>query len=139
MTIYVNKFKVWFDRGRTFNPRHFFCLKTTPIGPGRSYLQFSAGAANAQRNVLPYRSSSANFKLVSPTDNYLNGVCHCVLTNSDVQDDKLNIAVCFWYLIKSDLSSIRLCARVHWTCHIFGTRKARPCLPGHPLVLREHD
>ena len=32
-----------------------------------------------------------------------------------VQGDQLNIAVFFWYLVKSDLSSIRYCTRVHWT------------------------
>ena len=39
--------------------------------------------------------------------------------------------VCFWYLIKRDLSSVRVCYSVHWTSHILqGTRNTRPCLSG---------
>ena len=32
-----------------------------------------------------------------------------------VQGDQLNIAVFFWYLVKSDLSNVRYCACVHLT------------------------
>ena len=41
-----------------------------------------------------------------------------------VQGDSLNMAILFWYLVKSDLSSVRYFTRVHWTSHFFqGTRK----------------
>ena len=44
-----------------------------------------------------------------------------------------NMAVFFWYFIKSDLSSVRYCTRLHWTSNFFqGTRKTRPCLTGYP-------
>ena len=29
-----------------------------------------------------------------------------------IQGDQLNMAVCFWYLVKSDLSSVGLCTPV---------------------------
>ena len=32
-----------------------------------------------------------------------------------LQCDQLNMAVCFWYLVKSDLASVRYCTPVHWT------------------------
>ena len=40
----------------------------------------------------------------------------------------------FWYLVKSDLSSVRYCTRVHWTSHVLqDPRNTRPCLAGHPV------
>ena len=35
----------------------------------------------------------------------------------NLQGDQLNMAVCFWYLVNSDLSSVRFCTRVHWTSY----------------------
>ena len=32
---------------------------------------------------------------------------------------QLYMAVCFWYLVKSYLSSVRVYSRVHWTNHFF--------------------
>ena len=34
-----------------------------------------------------------------------------------VQGDQLYLAVCFWYLVKSDLSGLHAYSSVHWTCH----------------------
>ena len=44
--------------------------------------------------------------------------------------DQLNMAVCFWDLVISDLFSLRYCPR-HF---IQGTRKTQPYLTGHPVV-----
>ena len=47
---------------------------------------------------------------------------------------KINKAVFFWYLLKSDLSSAGFSTRVHWTSQFLqGTRNTQPCLTGHPL------
>ena len=32
-----------------------------------------------------------------------------------VQRDQINMAVFFWYLVKSDLPTVRQCTYVHWT------------------------
>ena len=41
-----------------------------------------------------------------------------------VQGDRLNIVVCCWYLVKSDLSCVHVCRSVHWTSRFLqGTRK----------------
>ena len=41
-----------------------------------------------------------------------------------IQGDQLNMAEFCWCLVKSDLSSVRYCTRVHWTSHIYqGTKK----------------
>ena len=54
-----------------------------------------------------------------------------------VQGDQLNIAVSFWYLVKSDLSSERYCTRVHWTSHFFqGTRKNTAVFNWSPCILQ---
>ena len=36
-----------------------------------------------------------------------------------LQPDQINMtdAVCFWYLVRSDLSSVRYSSRIHWTSH----------------------
>ena len=50
-----------------------------------------------------------------------------------VQAHQINMAVFFWYLVKSDLSSVRY--TVHWTASFFqGTRNTRPYITGHPVV-----
>ena len=37
-----------------------------------------------------------------------------------------------WYLVKSDLSSVRHCSFVHWTSNFLqGTRTTRPCITDH--------
>ena len=33
-----------------------------------------------------------------------------------VQPDQINMAMFFWYLVKRDLSSVRSCTLVDWTC-----------------------
>ena len=39
--------------------------------------------------------------------------------------------VFFWYLVKSDMSSVRVYCSIHWTSHFLqGTRKTLPCLSG---------
>ena len=67
-----------------------------------------------------------------PRDNiYKMGEPHL---KSDVQGYQLNMAVYFWYLVKSDLSSVYVYSSVHWASHLLqGTRKIRPCLNGHPV------
>ena len=46
-----------------------------------------------------------------------------------IQGDQLNMAACFWYLVKSDFSSVHMYNSVHWTSHFLkGTRKTQPCL-----------
>ena len=51
-----------------------------------------------------------------------------------VQPDQINMAVVFWYLVKSDLSSVRYSTRIHWTSHVLQrTRNTRPCITGHPV------
>ena len=37
----------------------------------------------------------------------------------------------FWFIVKSDLSSVRYCT-LHWTNNVLqGTKTSRPCLFGH--------
>ena len=44
------------------------------------------------------------------------------------------MAMFFWFLVKSDMSNVRYCTRVHWPSHFFqGTRKTRPCLTCQPV------
>ena len=48
-----------------------------------------------------------------------------------IQGDQLYMAVFFWYLVKSDLFSVRVYSSLRWTSHFLqGTRKTRPCLSG---------
>ena len=48
-----------------------------------------------------------------------------------IQGDQLNMAVCFLYLFKGDLSSVHIHSSVHWSGHfLYGTRTTRPCLSG---------
>ena len=50
----------------------------------------------------------------------------------NLQPDQINMTVFFWYLVKSDLSSIRYCTL---TSHFLqGKRKTRSCLNGHPVL-----
>jgi hypothetical protein len=44
------------------------------------------------------------------------------------------MAVCFWYFVKSDLSSVQLYSNVYWTSHILQCpRNTWPCFFGHPV------
>ena len=44
------------------------------------------------------------------------------------------MAVCFWYLVKSVLSSVHRYRSLYWISNFLqGTRKTRPCLIGHPV------
>ena len=55
-------------------------------------------------------------------------------TAAVLQGDQLTMAVFYWYLVKSDLSSLLIYSSVYWTSHfLLGTRKAQPCLTGHPV------
>ena len=55
-------------------------------------------------------------------------------THTKVQGDQLYMAVFFWYLVKSDLSSVRVYISLHWKSHFLQvTRKKRPCLTGNPV------
>ena len=46
----------------------------------------------------------------------------------------------FWYLVKSDFSSVHVFRSVHWTSHFLkGTRKTLPCFTGHPVELRNFE
>ena len=54
-----------------------------------------------------------------------------------LQCDKLYMAVCFWFLVKSDQSSVCVYCSVHWTIHfLHGNRKTQLCLAGRVVV---HD
>ena len=44
-----------------------------------------------------------------------------------IQCDQLHMYVCFWYLVKSDLTSLRVYNSLHWT-------KTRPCLSGQGVL-----
>ena len=53
------------------------------------------------------------------------------LLTLQVQVDQLNVTVCFWYLVKSVLSSVRVYSALNWTGHFFQvTRKLWLCLSG---------
>ena len=59
-----------------------------------------------------------------------------------LQGDHLNMAVFFWYLIKSDFCAVYALLHVYTgqVSHFLkGTRKTRPCLTGHPLGNRQDD
>ena len=48
--------------------------------------------------------------------------------------DQLNMGVFFWYLGKSNLSSVHVNSSVNWNRHfIKGTRKNTAMLTGHPV------
>ena len=52
-----------------------------------------------------------------------------------MQPDQVNMAMLFWYLVKSDLSSVGYYTRVHWTSHLIqGTRNTRLCITGHSVA-----
>ena len=56
-----------------------------------------------------------------------------------VQPDQINMAVFFWQLVKSDLSSLYVYSSVHWTIHFLqGSRNTRPCITGHPVFRLDH-
>ena len=63
----------------------------------------------------------------------------CKLTNSrpnwvNLLPDQINMAMFFWYPVKSDLFTVRCSTRVHRTSHFLqGTRPTRPCLSGDPV------
>ena len=60
---------------------------------------------------------------------------HTIENALSIQGDQLHVAVRFWYLVNSDLTSVRYYVRVKWTSLFFqSTRTTRPCLTGHPLV-----
>ena len=49
-----------------------------------------------------------------------------------VQPDQINMAVLFWYHVKTDLASVF--TPVHWTSRFLqDARKTRGCLTGHPV------
>ena len=49
--------------------------------------------------------------------------------NNPVQPHHINMAMLFWYLAKSDLSSVPYCTSVHWISHfLLGTRNSRQCI-----------
>ena len=54
-----------------------------------------------------------------------------------VQVEQLHITVCFWYLLKSDLSSAHNDSNEHWASHFLqGTRKIRPCSSGWVICIK---
>ena len=55
----------------------------------------------------------------------------------NVQGDQLNMTVFFfWYLGNSDLPRVIVYSSVHWASQfLLGTRKTRPCLTGHPVLV----
>ena len=56
---------------------------------------------------------------------------------TEIQGDQLNMAVCFWYLVKIVFSSVHVNISVHWTSHFLkGTRKTLPCLSGQVVPCR---
>ena len=59
---------------------------------------------------------------------------------------QIKMAVFIWYRVKSNLSTVSYCSRVHWTSHCLQcTSNTRPCLTGHPVypcmwrLLRQRD
>ena len=47
------------------------------------------------------------------------------------------MAVCFWYLVKSDLTNVQVYNSV---CHfVHGTRNTRPCINGHPVFIEGEE
>ena len=64
----------------------------------------------------------------------MNGGTSTLIHHLPLPGDQLNMAVCFWYFVKSDMTGVRYCTRVHWTSHyIQGTRNTRPCITRHPV------
>ena len=57
-----------------------------------------------------------------------------------VQGEKLNMAVFFWYLVKSDLPSVNFYTGVHLKSRFLqGTRKKGSCLGRHPVSAAENS
>ena len=54
------------------------------------------------------------------------------MTGLEVQGDQLNMAVRFWYFVKSGLSSVRVNSRVQWTSNFlqFTKKHGHICLVG---------
>ena len=55
-----------------------------------------------------------------------------------VQGDRLYMAACFWYLVKSNLSSVRVYSREHISNYLQSARKTRPCLSGQVVQKVSH-
>ena len=54
--------------------------------------------------------------------------------------DQINMAVLFWYLVKSVFNMFATAlwqySSVHWTSHVLqGNRNTRPCITGHSVLL----
>ena len=53
-------------------------------------------------------------------------------TKDTIQIDQLYMVVCFWYLVKSDLSNVRYCTVPYTESNFLqGTRNTQPCLSDH--------
>ena len=53
-----------------------------------------------------------------------------------VQGDQLNMAVCFWCLVKSNLSCVRVYSSRNWTSYFFqGSRNTLSCLSGQLYIV----
>ena len=50
-----------------------------------------------------------------------------------MQGDHLNMAVCFWYPVKSDLSYVHVYNSVRTSHFLQGTRNKRPCITCQPV------
>ena len=62
------------------------------------------------------------------------GTCQSMVMEGVIlQPDHINMAVLFWYLVKSDVMCTLLYISVDWTSQILqGSRNTRPCITGHP-------
>ena len=68
----------------------------------------------------------------------------CSFFSFSLQGDQIDMAVFFWYLVKSDFCRIRYCTHEHWISHYLprileniyilhlqGIRNTRSCFTGH--------
>ena len=61
-----------------------------------------------------------------------------ILVNVMLQGDKFNMAVSFWYLVKSDLSNVHFyTTSVHWTSHFYKVPDNTATLKWSPCILMQ--
>ena len=108
-----------FDKNNVIKQKHFFSAFTEMD-------QNNDGQITQEEFIEVRNTQDSNLYCLIPSVRLWNTQDSTVL-----QDDQLNMALCSWYLVKSDLSGVHVYSSVNWTRHFLqGTRKTRPCLSG---------
>ena len=104
---------------------------------------------NKTKSTFKEKFTEELFIRQAPTGHIYNHFRFITIWDTDIRDIHVerqyfiqgvtvqySMTVCFWYLVKSDLSSAHVYSCLHWTSNFLqGTRKTRPCFAGHPVAL----